>query len=98
MMQKYCEATKESIFDILPVTFYVEIMDIDKSQDYNKLMQPFVQFYQTLEENRTRFHDMQLQIKDCQDKLASGQFQEHEEDSDNQATTDNPSTTATNKD
>jgi hypothetical protein len=35
MMQKYCDLSKENIFDICPVTFYVEVTDCDKQQAYN---------------------------------------------------------------
>ena len=35
-LSKHCDAAKENVFDVcLPITFYVEINDIDKPQLYN---------------------------------------------------------------
>lgn len=36
-----CENFKENIFDLCPLTFYVEISDIDKTQQYQQNMQQF---------------------------------------------------------
>ena len=30
-LSKYCESNKENIFDLCPITFFVEIADIDKT-------------------------------------------------------------------
>ena len=30
MLMKYCDSFKENIFDIVPITFYVEVPDLDK--------------------------------------------------------------------
>ena len=54
MMQKHCDLYKENIFDIVPLTFYVEIPAVDKTNQYNQALQPFIQYYQTLEENKDR--------------------------------------------
>ena len=34
-LQKLCDIQKENIFDICPITFYVEITDFEKTQAYN---------------------------------------------------------------
>lgn len=34
-LQKYCDLSKENIFDLVPITFYVEIHDLDKTNHYN---------------------------------------------------------------
>lgn len=34
-MQKYCDMVKENVFDYVPITFYVEINDLDKTNQYN---------------------------------------------------------------
>lgn len=54
-VQKYCDGVKENVFDVcVPITFYVEVTDLDKPQVYNQTLQPFLQFYSALEENRER--------------------------------------------
>jgi hypothetical protein len=35
LLQKYCEGNKENIFDICPITFYVEVNDVEKTAAYN---------------------------------------------------------------
>lgn len=52
ILQKHCENFKENIFDVYPLTFYVEIQDSEKTNAYNQTLQPFIQFYQVLEENK----------------------------------------------
>lgn len=62
---KHCDSMKENVFDIMvPITFYVEVNDIDKPQAYNQTLQPFINFYQTLEESRERVKQVKDQIKD----------------------------------
>lgn len=51
---KHCENFKENVFDVCPLTFYVEIQDIEKSNAYSQALAPFIQFYQVLEENKNR--------------------------------------------
>lgn len=35
-MQKHCDGMKENVFDLcVPITFYVEVLDIEKPQAYN---------------------------------------------------------------
>jgi hypothetical protein len=33
-MRAYCENNKENIFDVCPLTFYVEVSDLEKTQQY----------------------------------------------------------------
>mmetsp|Transcript_29026 Transcript_29026/g.27990 ORF Transcript_29026/g.27990 Transcript_29026/m.27990 type:complete len:139 (-) Transcript_29026:1633-2049(-) len=63
-LQKYSESLKENIFDICPITFYVEVTDVDKTQAYNQSLQNFVSFYQTLEDNKDRVKGIQQQIEE----------------------------------
>lgn len=44
-MQKYCDLNKENVFDFLPVTFYIEMPNIQKENAYNAAMQPFLQYF-----------------------------------------------------
>ncbi len=53
-LQKHCESQKENVFEVTPLTFYVEVDNVDKQQQYNQSVQQFVNFYQTLEENKDR--------------------------------------------
>lgn len=64
-VQKYCDGVKENVFDVcVPITFYVEVTDLDKPQVYNQTLQPFLQFYSALEENRERVLFIKQQISD----------------------------------
>jgi hypothetical protein len=42
----------------------VEVNDLDKPQVYNQTLQPFLQFYSALEENRERVKVIKQQIND----------------------------------
>jgi hypothetical protein len=42
MLQKHCDGMKENIFDVCPITFYVEVPDVDKMTQYNQAMSPFI--------------------------------------------------------
>ena len=35
IMTQHCESMKENVFDICPLTFYVEVPDIEKTAAYN---------------------------------------------------------------
>lgn len=35
VMLKYCDSIKENVFDLTPITFYVEISDPNNQQVYN---------------------------------------------------------------
>ena len=59
-MQKYCDIQKENVFDILPITFYVEIPDVSKEGAYSASMQPFIQYFQTLEDNKEGINKVKL--------------------------------------
>ena len=43
---------KENVFDITPITFYIEMPDIQKEQAYNQALLPFIQYFQALEDNK----------------------------------------------
>jgi hypothetical protein len=42
-MQKYCDIQKENVFEIMPLTFYVEISEITllKESNYNETIKHF---------------------------------------------------------
>jgi Tubulin-tyrosine ligase family len=64
-LTRYCDGLKENVFDLMvPITFYVEINDLDKPQVYNQVMQPFIQFYQALEDARDRVKSIKDAVKD----------------------------------
>ena len=44
-MQKYCDLNKENVFDFLPVTFYIEMPNVQRESAYNSAMQPFIQYF-----------------------------------------------------
>lgn len=42
-LSRHCDALKENVFDLMvPITFYVEVNDLDKPQAYNQTLQPFI--------------------------------------------------------
>ena len=73
---------KENLFDVcVPITFYVEVHDLDKPQAYNQTLQPFLQFYSALEENRERVQVIKQQIRDYKKSGGGGLFPGNEEQS-----------------
>ena len=52
VMQKFCDSIKENVFDIMPVTFYVEMPNVQKETAYNQALLPFINYYQALEDNK----------------------------------------------
>ena len=40
-MSRHCDSLKENVFDIMPITFYVEISDPTKEQSYMQAMSSF---------------------------------------------------------
>ena len=56
-MHRYCEQIKENVFDLMPVTFYVEIADLSP-QGYADSMKQFTQFYQNLESNKETLKEL----------------------------------------
>lgn len=52
-LQKLCEnVTKENIFELTPVTFFIDVQDVEKTNQLNQSLQPFVNLYNALEEAR----------------------------------------------
>ena len=62
-LQKYCDLYKENIFDIVPITFFVEVPDLEKTNQYNQAIQPFIQYYTALEENKNRIEEIEEVIE-----------------------------------
>ena len=63
-MTKFCDNHKENVFDMMPVTFFVELADLNKEIAYNSSLQPFMQYFQTLEENRTAVNNVKNQLEE----------------------------------
>ena len=51
-LTKFCDLQKENVFDITPITFFVEMPDVNKDTAYNAAMLPFIQYFQALEDNK----------------------------------------------
>lgn len=51
-LTKYCDLQKENVFDLTPITFFVEMPDVNKDTAYNAAMLPFTQYFQALEDNK----------------------------------------------
>lgn len=67
-MQKYCDLQKENVFDFLPVTFYIEMPNVQKENAYNSALQPFLQYFQALEENKNVMRELKEELKKLQEK------------------------------
>ena len=50
-MKTYCESMKQNIFDIMPVTFLIEVESL-KPHVVNTAILPFLQNYNILEEHK----------------------------------------------
>jgi hypothetical protein len=87
-MQKYCDLHKENVFDFLPVTFYIEMPNIQKENAYNSAMQPFLQYFQVLEEHKVIIHELKQELGKLQEKeeererLMAEQKEQENEDGD----------------
>lgn len=57
VMHRHCEQMKENVFDLMPVTFYVEITDLSQ-QSYAEAMKQFTLFYQSLESNKDNLKEL----------------------------------------
>ena len=53
VMQRFCDLHKESAFDLMPITFFVEISDASRDHLVTQALTPFVTFWQALEANRS---------------------------------------------
>ncbi len=61
-VQKHCELHKENPWDYLPVTFYVEITDLQNPLLYNQALNPFIQCYQSLEQTRAQLGELKEKL------------------------------------
>jgi len=52
VLSRHAESLKENVFDIIPITFYVEISDPTKEQSYMQAMSSFHQYYNILENQK----------------------------------------------
>ena len=62
-LTKFCDLQKENVFDITPITFFVEMPDVNKETAYNAAMLPFVQYYQALEDNKKVIQDVKKELE-----------------------------------
>lgn len=61
-MQKQADSMKENVFDFLPITFYIEMPNFQKENAYNQSMQPFIQYFQVLEENKNALRELRIKL------------------------------------
>lgn len=54
VMQRYCDSHKESAFDLMPITFFVEISDASRENLVTQALAPFATFWHALEANKER--------------------------------------------
>ena len=59
-MRSYCESIRENVFDMVPVTFYVEVHDF--YNNYGAAIQPFYQYFKSLEQHKTQYNAMKAKL------------------------------------
>jgi len=62
VMQRFCDMHKENTFDLMPITFFVEIPDASRDQLITQALTPFTTLWQTLEANKNRLAALKLQL------------------------------------
>ena len=58
VMQRFSELHKENTFELMPVTFFVEIPDATKDQLVTQALQPFVTLWKALESNKNKLEQL----------------------------------------
>jgi hypothetical protein len=58
VLQRFSEQQKENLWDMIPVTFYIEMSDPTVSTVYQQSMLHFTQFWQTMEQHRSQIRSM----------------------------------------
>lgn len=61
-MQRFSDLHKENTFDLMPITFFVEIPDATKEHLVSQALSPFVTFYQALESNKNKLTELKEQL------------------------------------
>jgi hypothetical protein len=61
-LTKFCDLQKENVFDLTPITFFVEMPDVNRDTAYNAAMLPFIQYYQALEDNKKVIEDVKRDL------------------------------------
>lgn len=51
------------MFDLTPITFFVEMPDVNKETAYNAAMLPFIQYFQALEENKNSIEAVKEELE-----------------------------------
>jgi len=59
-MQRFSDLHKENTFDLMPITFFVEIADASKEHLVTQALTPFATLWQTLEANRAKLDELKL--------------------------------------
>ena len=58
VMQRFCDLHKENTFDLMPITFFVEIPDATKDHIVTQALAPFATLWQVLEANKLKMEDL----------------------------------------
>jgi len=59
-LQKQADVHKENVFDLTPITFYVDMPNVSKESSYNAAMLPFLQYFQALEDNKAVIDELKV--------------------------------------
>ena len=62
VMQRYCEANKENTFDLMPITFFVDISEPQSKYSVTNALQPFINVWQALELNKQNLQKLRDQL------------------------------------
>ena len=58
VMQRFCDLHKENTFDLMPITFFVEIPDASREQLVTQALTPFATLWHTLEANKNKLDNL----------------------------------------
>lgn len=59
VMQKFCDTHKENTFDLMPITFFVEIPDASRDQLVTQALTQFEALWRSLEANKDKLTKLQ---------------------------------------
>ena len=62
VMQRFSDLHKENTFDLMPITFFVEISDASKESLVTQALTPFSTLWHTLEANKNKLEKLQEQL------------------------------------
>ena len=83
-LQKQADLHKENVFDITPITFYLEVPNVTKESALNQAMLPFLQYYQALEDNKHIIPEIKVELAKLKEKEMEQELLNQEKEGSNE--------------